>query len=240
MSRTPFVRATGKKKGDDNAWLETYADSITLLMAFFVILLSMSSMDKKKYDYVKAAIESELNTTVVEEFNSPNSQAGEVNQIRNYETPKMPTLDKMSFLNTISELQVNYKDDGAEMVFEEGVLFVPNSHKLRGDVMPVLNSTSRYLKQLKKETHKIIVEGYTDGVMPTPRKYGNRWNFSSARAITIREFLEESGVEQEMISIAAFADTRPVVPDLTASGEPIHENLIQNRRLIIRVLPVVN
>ena len=52
---------TKEKKGNDNDWMDTYADAITLLMAFFVVLLSMSSMNAKKYDYMVEVISEGLN-----------------------------------------------------------------------------------------------------------------------------------------------------------------------------------
>ena len=47
-------KVTRKEEKEDNSWVETYADAITLLMAFFVVLLSMSTMNKKKYEYIKS------------------------------------------------------------------------------------------------------------------------------------------------------------------------------------------
>ena len=119
MKRNAFGNP-GKKKGEDNAWLETYADSITLLMAFFVILLSLANKNEKEADYVREAIDKGLNQSVMDQFNK-----AEVSETRNFDKPKLPTLDKMSFLNTLSDVTINYKDDGAEMVFEEDPLFLP-------------------------------------------------------------------------------------------------------------------
>ena len=83
--------------------------------------------------------------------------------------------------------------------------------------------------------HNIIVEGHTDSVSDVPRRYKNRWNFSVARAMAIRQRIESAGVDPSMISIAAFADQQPVKPNVDRQGFPIALNNIANRRLVIRV-----
>ena len=232
MNRNAFGNK-GQKKGEENAWLETYADMITLLMAFFVILLSLSSKNKKEADYVREGIAKGLNRSIAEQFT-----AAEVSETRSFDKPKLPTMDKTSFLNTLADVTMNYKDDGAEMVFEEDILFVPGSNYLRGDAGTVINAASRYLKQLRSGEHRIIVEGHTDTVSSKPEGYDSKWEYTAQRALALRDLLEEEGVEPEMLSIAAFAGSKPRKPNLDAEGTPIPQNNRLNRRLVIRIIEI--
>jgi chemotaxis protein MotB len=220
---------TVAKRDDSNAWLETYADMITLLMAFFVVLFAMSTMDAQKYEYMTEVLHKGLNQSFIEKIKEPVEQEAKVEEIRSFISKPVPELDKMSFLTTLADVTLEQRHDGADLVFPDSSLFVPNSARLRDSARPVLEAAVQHLKRVDPKNFVIVVEGHTDGSAPIPRRYKNGWSFSSARAMAMRDALEEGGLDRGILSIAAYADTKPI------KGISLEEAATKNRRLVIRI-----
>ena len=224
---------TEKKGGEDNAWLETYADSITLLMAFFVILLSISTMDKKKYEIMRDGITQGLNTGLMDKI-SPNSTTAAKAEVQFFTQPIVPDIPSPEYSENPHIEYVYNEGTGAEFVFAEKAIFSPNSASTRRDAKRILKKIVPYLQNLEFDTHIIVVEGYVDSASDIPKQYGTRWAYSAARAIAVRQLLEELGVEPQMMHIAAFGDTQPSLPDVGDNQYASTENNEQNRRVVIR------
>ena len=104
-------KVTRKAKQEDNSWVETYADAITLLMAFFVVLLSMSTMNKKKYEYMVEVIHQGINKSVIT-TEAPMEQDGKTEEIRSFVKQPVPALSEMSYLNTLADVTYDIHHDG--------------------------------------------------------------------------------------------------------------------------------
>ena len=227
MNKRPPKAAA--QKDDSNAWLETYADMITLLMAFFVVLFAMSTMDAQKYEYMTEVLHKGMNQSFIEKIQEPEEQEAKVEEIRSFVRQPVPELDKMSFLTTLADVTVETRHDGANLVFPDSSLFVPNSARLRDSARPVIEAAVQHLKKVDPKYFAVVVEAHTDGGSPIPRRYKNGWSFSSARAMAMRDALEEGGLDRGILSIAAYADTKPI------KGLSKEEAATKNRRLVIRI-----
>ena len=222
-----------EKSGEDNAWLETYADSITLLMAFFVILLSISTMDKKKYEIMRDGISHGLNAGLMDKI-SPNSTSAVKMDVQLFTQPIVPDIPSPEYSENPHIEYVYNEGTGAEFVFAEKAIFSPNSASTRPDAKLTLKKIVPYLQNLELDTHVIVVEGYVDSASDVPKQYGTRWAYSAARAIAVRQLLEDLGVEPQMMHIAAFGGSQPSLPDVGDNQYASTENNEQNRRVIVR------
>ena len=226
-------KVTKEKKGNDNDWMDTYADAITLLMAFFVVLLSMSSMNAKKYDYMVEVISQGVNKSTL--ANKGEEAAKDVSDdIRSFIPKPLPALPEQSYLNVLSDVVYETKSGGATFAIKASLLFVPNSAAIRDDAMTVLTSLSDHLAQVNPDNFDIIIESHVDSnIVLNQRRYPDKWAFTSARAMMIRDELERIGIRKNMMHIAAFADTQPA----GRSGlNPVpSQNPADDRRIIIRI-----
>lgn len=219
---------------EDN-WMDTYADAITLLMAFFVVLLAMSSMDKKKYEHMRDALSEGVNQNPLEQVTKPfEAQAEESNQFTLLQRP-IPSLDQYSYLATLASVEEHKTSFGKEIVFPSDLIFVPNSASLRDDAQPIISAVSDHILELDARFYIVSIEGHTDGDPYISKKFSSAWELSAERAIAFRSAMVNFEVNPEMISIAAYADTRPLKPIKDSKGKVILENQPKNRRIVVSV-----
>jgi chemotaxis protein MotB len=214
---------------EDEAWLMTYADMITLLMAFFVIMASVSKVDQAAYDEVSAA----LNEDRTKE--------------RSKERERTQTLQR--------DLKEVVSNEGADQVvtmgvdaqgnitltFDGGAFFKPGSADLQEQAIPVLRGIVEELASPIYTPFNISVEGHTDdGAINTPR-FPSNWELSGGRAATVVRFFidHKKGGEQifepKRLRALAYADTQPLRANRDMQGNVIPENQAANRRVIMRI-----
>lgn len=221
-------------KTEDN-WMDTYADAITLLMAFFVVLLSMSSMNKKKYDHMKEVISEDMNKSPIEQVSMPfEPSALEKQNFTLLERP-IPSLDQYSYLGTLTNVEEKKTSFGKEIIFPADIIFVPKSTTLRDDSSPILSAVADYILSLEVRYYDVIIEGHSDSDPFLSRKFSSGWEFSAERAISFREALVLYDIDPKLISISAFSDTKPLKPHRDAMGKLLAENQAINRRIVVSI-----
>jgi chemotaxis protein MotB len=223
------------RKGEDNSWLETYADTITLLMAFFVILLSMSTMDKKKYEIMREGITQGLNSGLMDRLSSSDNDSKP--EVQFFTKPIVPDIPTTEYSENPHIEYVYSEGSGAEFIFSDKAIFAKSDYpSLRGDAKFLLKKIVPYLTNLDPDKHEIIVEGYIDDVSDVPEKMGkSRWLWSATRAVLVRNKLETLGVNPEMMHVAAYGASKPVEDDKGNNGLAIRENNEKNRRVVVSV-----
>ena len=218
-------RESSSGSGDD--WMLTYADAITLLMAFFVVLLALSDKDTAKYEEVANAIAAQISHEPAE-------------PIQGLEKGAEGFADTLA--STLSPLQ---KDDqvsvetSTETIIIElsgTLLYGVGSAEIRPEALDVLNQVAEILQATELgEDHVIIVEGHTDDVPISRGPFPSNWELSAARATAVVRHFASQGVPQDKLRAMAMADTQPLVPNLDPEGNPIPENRAKNRRVVVRV-----
>jgi chemotaxis protein MotB len=208
---------------DADAWLVTYADAVTLLMAFFIMLVSFSKVDIPTYDQVAAGIKNQLGKR---EVISP--------------TTKMK-LDLETVVFTMQADQaVNIQTDpkGVVMELSSSSFYKPGSADIREEAVPVLQKMAQMIAAPIYNTYLIEVEGHTDDDPISTSRYPSNWELSAGRASGVVRLFREEGIEGCRLKATGFAETRPKVPNRDADGSPIPENQAANRRVIVRVSPM--
>jgi chemotaxis protein MotB len=225
------------EKENSERWLLTYADLITLLLIFFVIMYAMSKVDAAKFNQLVQMLSK--------------SFGGEKAAITMSATGILPHY--AVFGDTRSKQHKQYVKAVEQMQKEISSKSVRISEDERGIVVSLASdcffgsgradfsdSTEAVLKKLtglfSSTEGNIRIEGHTDD-MPIVQgsqlaaRLPTNWELSSQRAVNVLKLLEKVGVDRKRLSAAAFADTRPVKPNDTFDGRAY------NRRVEIVIMP---
>jgi chemotaxis protein MotB len=234
-------------------WLVSYADFITLLFAFFVVMFASSQGDKGKAqqvsDGVKKALEGDnISAMVAAVLNGPppkehpgkdRPKSPEIPEPRTEQDRREQQLaELMPSLKVLSsglseevkkgEIQISMTDRGLVISFAQAALFPSGEDFISTGAYESIGKVAAAITQLP---NPVRLEGHTDArPINTPRFHSN-WDLSSARAIALLKILNERfAVPTSKLSVAGYADTAPL------SSNDSEEGRGRNRRVDIIVL----
>lgn len=219
-------------KGTSNAWMLTFADLVSLMLTFFVLLYSMSSMQSDEFETLASALSQRLNPSrdVVQEaptadLNLPTvsvARAGSLDYIQQVLRTKFgddATLDDLSVKRGEGELIISLPAD---------TLFAPASATLTSAADRILFTLAEALRYF---TNEVTVAGHTDpNPIETP-EFPSNWELSLARAAAVAKALHDGGYPLG-IEIFGHADTRFEELDIDI---PIDERFRKARRVEVIV-----
>jgi len=210
------------EEGTD-AWLMTYADMITLLLCFFVILLSVSEPKKEKFEQLKQSMMAGFVQNLIE---TPFEQSY---------TEMMRMIDEDDVV--AQNLAVEKIADGLTLNIASEYLFTPGTADLNAEALPLLDSISRIIIEKKLPDYEVEVQGHTDDTPLDSATIPSNWELSALQAAIVTRYLIEKKIPAERIRASGYAETRPSVPNIdAASGKPIPENREKNRRVVVKIL----
>ena len=266
------------------AWMATFSDLMNLLLCFFVLLFSMSTVDEEKYNQLVASMASafsifdggataigegilisngvsQLNeleqyinstgntaddTVDSDEFNEFESgQVSEeekfqqmVEEIEEHNTAVNEQLaeiieEAVSESNMSEQIDVSFTSQYVMLSLKGALLFDSGEAELRDESLPVMERVGVILERYAGST--IEIEGHTDTVPMSSAKFANNNELSSARALTVFDYLvENTSLEPADIKHAGRGEYVPVADNSTAEGRA------KNRRVEIRIYnPVI-
>lgn len=245
-----------KKKHDaehpDERWLLTYADMITLLMALFIVMWSVSAVNKSKFDELKSSLHAAFGhssilpgeRSILQQTGSPSSAFTIIPSDMPPRTAVQRTFRKLEQDNlerVRQQIEAAARSEGlsAELrtyIDERGLvvrlltdklLFDPGQAVLKPDARPLL---SRVARALAAVANPVRVEGNTDNQPISTSQFPSNWELSAARATAVLEALRGHGVSDRRLSVAGYADQHPVDSNSTVDGRS------HNRRVDIVVL----
>ena len=209
-----------KKVEQDNLdrWLVSYADFITLLFAFFVVMYAISSINEGKYRV--------LSDTMIAAFNkTPKSkdpiQIGEPNSA--IVTQQKEELKKQIIPVTkepLPETDIKMKriaDDVKKALrpLINDKLIKVKADKLWDDAIPALRGLAGVLKLLP---NYVQVEGYTDNIPIKTPNYPTNWELSASRAASVVRLLSQAGVDPKRLTVVGHGEYKPAVSNDTLKG----------------------
>lgn len=231
-------------------WLVSYADFITLLFAFFVVMYSIANQDKAKIKQITESIEKtffgpsqkvDIGTgATVNILSNQTSMRGQVLDQPTGHTNALP--DKTPELEAIAsrieeslafQLQTTDLKDNLQMIYDDrGLvvrislhdLFVPGKEAVQVQYLPVLDKVAEILS---KSDRMVRIEGHTDNVLPPEgSKFPTNWELSSARAAWVVRYIRAKyKIPIQRLATAGYADGQPLAPNDTEQGRA------KNRRL---------
>jgi chemotaxis protein MotB len=232
-----------KKKHEEHEnherWLVSYADFITLLFAFFVVMYSISSVNEGKFRTVSESIKAALNPIVSPPAtpipfqvgaNKPTSIVPNVLPSKDVAVRRLrQALKSLQPAIRIDTIQVTEPGDSTIVLsLPELVLFESGAAALRAEALPFLRALAEVLIELDRQ---IKVQGHTDNVPIRTAQFPSNWELSAIRAVmVVRALGELYGVPMKNLSAVGYGDSRPVIDNTTP------ENRAKNRRVEIVVL----
>ncbi len=206
---------------DDDSWIHTFADCATLLLCFFVILLSISEPKADKFEAITEAMSSGFVTDMIE-------------------LPFKALYDDFQVIIEAYAVELDvaaeYTDKGLRIDIGAGALFAPGSATIATSAMPMLRDMVVSIKEMDMENYRVVVEGHTDDNPVTLGGFASNWELSAMRAAGVARILADEGIDKERMQVSAFSDVQPKVNNRDVQGLPISENQAQNRRIVIHVM----
>ncbi len=222
------------------AWMATFADMSTLLLTFFVLLLSFANMDAQKFREMLGSVKDAFGVQkeTVGFYQAKSSEVFDISA----DTQGAEGEDEgdgkrndelLSMEQALSVLQAMFEEvgEGVEVVMEEegvtvrvdGKLLFPSGEaEFKPGAETVLN---RVAELLQKYTFDLYILGHTDSVpIQTPR-FPSNWELSSARAAAALRFMVGRGISPQRLVSVGFADSRPIAPN------DAYEGRSRNRRV---------
>lgn len=239
-------------------WLVSYADFITLLFAFFVVMYAISSVNEGKYRVLSET----LNAVFSEPVRSKNPiQMGEISRGKGEESPapgdpveptfqiELPEVPKpppasTDDVKTINDLSQQFATALADMIASEDVIIK------KGDDWLELEIKSRVLFEsgearlersavpvigeianiLQTSANPIQVEGFTDNKPINTPRFPSNWELSAARAASVVHLLDRYGLQPDRLSAIGYGEYKPVADNSTEAGRQ------KNRRVTLVIL----
>jgi chemotaxis protein MotB len=233
-------------------WLVSYADFITLLFAFFVVMYSISSVNQGKYNQLTSALGSAFsgdtsprigpqanNGDISPRSNSRYSsiiQPLKLNQLHSEkqkrERENMAVLanklvNSLSQLINDGKLRVVQNNRGIRIDIHDTLLFTPGSAELSPAAKQPLGEIANFLKE---STNQIQVEGHTDNVPIHTDQFFSNWELSAMRATALVRLFTDSNIAESRLSAAGYGSAQPIADNATPEGRA------KNRRVSIMIL----
>ncbi len=241
-------RKHSPSKVSHERWLVSYADFITLLFAFFVVLYAFAKADEKRQAQVSAAIDTAFQTLSIapvadqlaEHTWESISAAPEQQTIAEQPiTSSKIQMDLEHIRRNLQErlaLQISKRSvflqlghEGLVISLREAGFFDSGSAIPKPETTPTLRQVA---EALRNTPYDVRIEGHTDNVPIHNAEFDSNWELSSARSVCIaRMFLDLKTVRPGQIYAAGFAEFRPLADNNTAEGRT------ENRRVDIVVMP---
>ena len=226
------------------AWMATFADMATLLMTFFVLLLSFANMDAQKFremlgsvkdafgvqketfgqyqalsdSIISSEVQKEIEAQMQAVQDAQGQAAGQSTQSGADSLMQME--QAMAIIEALFDglegvAEVFMDEDGITVRVKGGLMFASGSAELRPEAAPVMERVGALLT---KYTFDLYILGHTDPVPIHTSRYPSNWELSSARATASLRHLAERGASPERLVAVGFADSRPIDSNDTPEG----------------------
>jgi chemotaxis protein MotB len=233
------MRKKRQARTNHDRWLVSYADFVTLLFAFFVVLFATGQSDRRKKVELAASIQSAFAQmglfTSHPELPQVSSHVGGGDSSLVWRTPagseSMPSVEARIRHAAQPEITrgligIHESANGLVISLEESGFFDSGAADIRPSALPVLDRIAAVLPETA-----LRVEGHTDNVPIHTAQFASNWELSSSRASSIaRLLLLHANVHAEQMSVAGYAEYHPATSNSTAEGRA------RNRRVDIVVL----
>lgn len=220
-------------------WMDTYGDMITLVLTFFVLLYSMSSMDVSKWQYIAEAFsKAKISEPQVQVVGKPNPE-NDPSAIYDDTIPEVEDYDEIvdfeDFFMYLKEViktnqlqesvSVEMSNTGVYMRFRDNVFFAGDSDVLLDEGKYILDIISDGIRSVNERIYAVKVSGHTAGAANSD---ANEWSLSAGRANSVINYmLSLDACEPDKFSSAGYGKYRPVDTNDTEEGRR------QNRRVEI-------
>ena len=216
-------RVTFDSSSHTSGWLVSYADMMTIILTFFILLLSISTIAQTKYELLVQAFTGD--------------RAGNLIEVKE-------DIDKIIEEQGLAgEISTQLDKDGLVIEFSNALLFNSGEARLKEEASTIFGPIETHLVEDLSPQYGLVIEGYTDDVPISNVEFESNWDLSSSRAIHVMERLRDAGVDARRLSVKGYANTRPAT-DVAIWNSEVMDALppekreaerAANRRVIIRI-----
>jgi len=223
---------------DPNAWMVTFSDLIMLLLTFFVMLLTMSSMDAKMLKDIRSSLNVAAGLLEYSGLSGVESLAKFVQEYHDSTKSIVLDQDRLKTLIPLTELDklmseqikdlnelIEITDDerGIVLSLQENILFDPGEAKIKKDFSNVLDSIADAIASCPND---ILIMGHTDKTPIHSKLYESNWELSSYRALSVLEyFLKDKGLQPSRFSVGGYGPSRPLYPNDTPKDRALNRRV---------------
>ena len=243
------------EEGGMERWLLSYADFITLLMVFFILMYALSKVDVAKYNAIANSLSVVLTGSAISPPDKPgpsviDGDAGQQVQGMNKDVIDKAELDAVQkqieeFIKAEQAdksaqeagspptklgdyIEIMEQERGLVISIKDTLLFTAGSNELSPQAKTIIKQLGTALVMVP---NFIRVEGHTDNLPISTAKFPSNWELSVLRACNVMHvFQEEAGISPERLSAVGYGEYRPRVPNVSPTNQAI------NRRVDIVIL----
>lgn len=222
-----------QNQADDDGpgeWIVTYADMVTLLLTFFVMLVAISSVNTERFEKIMHSIQYTLGAGV-----APGGRVGRIDthDVRRRSLSTPTGSENEPLLEDVREA-INQKDlkDSVQVVQQGNkvilrvkgqVLFPSSSSQFDPRAKKILDELAKIVMQHPE--YRLDVGGHTDPRPISTPKFDSNWELSALRATAVLRYMVDRGVNPRRMTATGYADTDPIAPNTSL------ENMAKNRRV---------
>ena len=222
---------------DPNAWMVTFSDLVMLLLTFFVMLLTMSSMDAKMLKNIRSSLNAAIGLLEYSGLKGVDSLGKFIQEYQASDDLFVLDQNRLKSLITsgldkhmskpIEDLNeiMDIADDerGIVLSLQENILFDSGEVKIKKEAFPVLESISTAIDSCPND---ILIMGHTDNIPIKSKVYESNWGLSSYRGLSVLEyFLKEKGLQPSRFSVGGYGPARPLYPNDTPKNRALNRRV---------------
>lgn len=251
MARGGRRRRQEEESDHHDRWLVSYADFITLLFAFFVVMYAVSSVNEGKYKVLSNSLVNAFkNTTgeiggqpivimqgapllppkpivkpdtLADQLKAEEKKAAQREKMRDVAGDIMQALQPLVAQGKVRLLETGR---GVTIEINDSILFALGQARLQGESVSALQAVASVLAQ---SDFPITIEGHTDNVPIATAQFPSNWELSAMRATTVLRLFNDAGVGAERLTAIGYGETRPVETNTSPAGRA------RNRRVSILI-----
>lgn len=205
---------------EGEGWLVSYADLMTLVACFFILMVSFADFSKKEEFAIKTR-------EIAKHFNKDKYLTSEQRlRYLEQELARHPELK--------NKTKISLKDSELVVIFSGSILFDEGQYSIPPESLKTLDSLIDIIKTENSE-YRILIEGYADDLL-AKNPFKNAWTLSGARSSSVAERFEYFGFIKENITPIGKGDTFKLVESNDKFGNRIEANARINRRVVVKIL----
>ena len=220
-------------------WMATFADLVTLLMVFFILLFAMGTIEEQKWKLIKESLKDALGQDEVPKAGTREGldvlkeavleektihAVDEVGAMVAKEVSDIASeVEEFVYKNKLAgQVEVSSDERGAIITLSDTVLFPAGKARMTFTGSEIIKEVFSLLKQFD---YDVKIEGHTDNIAIRTAQFPSNWELSAGRAADVARMLVQAGFPPEKLSIEGFAQYRPKVPNDSVKNRGINRRI---------------
>jgi chemotaxis protein MotB len=223
-----------EETSEDLGWIVTYADLVTLLLVFFVLLYSISSLNMAKFKTAMSSIQVSLGENLppmalLQIVQAPEATQGKIRleEITGLRSSKQEILSDLREFIEEKQLgqfiHLNIFEDKINLQIRGQVIFPSGKAELNPGALPILDNIIDIIDTYAE--YKVNIKGHTDDIPISTPDFPSNWELSSIRATKVLKYMIKGGINPSRLTATGYGSLMPIAPNNSS------ENRARNRRV---------